>query len=150
MYKSLLLILTLLISSLVSAEDKDTVQFETTDSRQLVEMPEQARFYMRQDMLDHLRALNEIIGLLAAEDYETLAEVAEKRIGRSSMGKYRSTGMGPGRFMPLEMRNTGWSMHDAASELATHAKDKNQKGIYQSLQKLTTACVICHSSYRIR
>lgn len=120
----------------------------TVDARQLVNMPEQTRFIMKQDMLAHLTALNEIIGLLAHRNFNAVAEVAEQRMGRSSMGKHRSTGMGPGRYMPLEMRNVGWSMHDAASELATLAEKSDLEGSYAALQKITTACVICHSSYR--
>jgi len=35
------------------------------DHRQLVTMPEQSLQFMRQDMLDHMAALNEVMGLLA-------------------------------------------------------------------------------------
>ena len=56
-------------------------------------------------MYDHLSALNEIIGLLAKNKIDAVADVAESRMGKSSMGKHRATDMGPGRFMPPEMRN---------------------------------------------
>ena len=128
------------------AENKPAAE----DYRQLIEIPAQSRKLMRDDMLDHLSALNEIIGLLADNKLDAVAEVAEKRLGKSSMGKHRGTGMGPGRFMPPEMRNIGWGMHDAASELAQHAKKGDLTGSYQALQKVTAACVACHFSYRTR
>jgi len=145
------LVLTLLSTTAGAQEqNKESTQSSSEDSRIFVDMPAQARGYMRQDMLDHLIALNEIIGLLASDDLPALAEIAETRIGRSSMGKYRGTGMGPGRFMPLEMRNIGWSMHDAATELAVLAKKGDKAATVKALQKLTTSCVVCHNSYRTR
>ena len=120
------------------------------DSRQLVSMPDQARELMRKDMLDHLSALNEIIGYLASNNLDAAADVAETRLGRSSMGKHSGTGMGPGRFMPDAMRNLGWGMHDAASEFSQVAKQGDLKNAYSALQKVTSSCVACHYSYRTR
>lgn len=121
-----------------------------SDMRQLVSMPEQARRLMQQDMLDHLAALNEIIGHLATGELVTAAEVAESRMGKSAMGKHRATGMGPGRFMPLAMRNLGWGMHESASEFSRIAKTGDVKAAYNALQKVTASCVACHYSYRTR
>ena len=121
-----------------------------SDPRQLVTMPEQSRQIMQQDMIDHLAALNEIIAHLANGDLEAAAETAETRMGRSSMGKHRGTGMGPGRFMPPAMRSLGMGMHEAASELARLAQEDDSKGAYTALQKVTGACVACHYSYRTR
>lgn len=122
----------------------------STDHRQLVSMPAQARDFMRQDMLDHLNALNEIIGYLAKNKLDAAADVAETRMGKSSMGKHRASGMGPGRFMPMEMRNIGWGMHDAATEFSQSAKQGDTKKAYVALQKVTNACVACHYNYRTR
>ena len=120
------------------------------DPRQLISIPEESRELMRQDMLDHLSALNEIIGYLAANDLDAAADVAETRLGRSSMGKHSGTGMGPGRFMPDEMRSLGWGMHDAASEFSQIAKQGDVKNTYSALQKVTSSCIACHYSYRTR
>jgi hypothetical protein len=98
--------------------------------------------------LDHLMALNQVFAALAAGDFAGAAEAVETRLGRGSMGKFRATGMGPGRFMPLEMRNLGWGMHDAASELAQTIKGRDAKAIHAGLQKLMSACASCHLNYR--
>jgi len=120
------------------------------DLRQLVSMPEQTRQFMREDMLNHLSALNEIISLLASNNLGAAADVAETKMGRSTMGKHRGTGMGPGRYMPLEMRNIGWGMHDAATEFSQVAKKGGLADAYNALQKITASCVACHYSYRTR
>jgi hypothetical protein len=145
-----------LLFTLQSANSAETVgetRSEITpdiDHRQLVAMPDEASQLMRKDMLDHLSALNEIIALLVENNLDAAADVAETRMGKSSMGKHRATGMGPGRFMPLEMRNIGWGMHESATELSQAAREGNLKGAYSALQKVTSSCVACHYSYRTR
>ena len=134
-----------------SASDSQSLKKSPdSDFRQLVSMPDQARQFMREDMLDHLSALNEIIGYLAENKLDAAANVAETRMGKSSMGKHRGTGMGPGRFMPLEMRNLGWGMHESATAFSLVAKEGNLKKAYSALQKVTTSCVACHYSFRTR
>ena len=131
-----------------AGEPPSATDSTTGDQRQLVSMPEETLELLRQDMLDHLAALNEIIGLLGENKPDAAAEVAETRMGKSSMGKHRGTGMGPGRYMPPEMRNLGWSMHESATEFSRVAGEGDSKAAYSALQKITTACVACHYSYR--
>ena len=133
-----------------ASDSQSTEKSPVSDPRQLVSMPEQARKLMREDMLDHLSALNEIIGYLGENNLDAAADVAETRMGKSSMGKQRATGMGPGRFMPIEMRNLGWGMHESATEFALVAKEGDLKNANSALQKVITSCVACHYSYRTR
>lgn len=155
MYKKVFISLLLIVSHAAHSEEvinkaQNVESSSGGDTRQLVSMPDQARELMRKDMLDHLSALNEIIGYLASNKLDAAADVAETRMGRSSMGKHRGTGMGPGRFMPLEMRNLGWGMHDAATEFSKVAKQGDLESTYSALQKVTGSCVACHYSYRTR
>ena len=137
-------------SAEAAGETQSATNSPDSDHRQLVSMPDETSQLMRKDMLDHLSALNEIIGLLAENNLDAAADVAETRMGKSSMGKHRATGMGPGRFMPLEMRNIGWGMHESATEFSRVAKEGDLKGAYSALQKVTASCVACHYSYRTR
>lgn len=155
MYKKIFISLLLLVSHAAHSEEasnkgQNVESFSGGDTRQLVSMPDQARELMRKDMLDNLSAINEIIGYLASNDLAAAADVAETRMGRSSMGKHRGTGMGPGKFMPAEMRNLGWGMHDAATEFSKVAKQGDLKSTYSALQQVTSSCVACHYSYRTR
>lgn len=120
------------------------------DPRTLVEMPEQARRFMQQDMIGLLSALNEIMKSLSANDFKTAADIAENHIGKSAMGKHGGTGMGPGRFMTIEMRNIAWGLHEAGSEFAIIAAKGDKAQAYIALNKITGLCVACHNSYRIR
>lgn len=158
MYRTMILLTAFLLSILFQAAHSQevandsghaTIAFDA-DPRQLVEMPDQALKLMREDMLEHLSALNEIIARLAENNLDAAAEIAESKMGKSSMGKHRGTGMGPGRFMPPEMRSIGWGMHEAATELSQHAKKGDTKNAYAALQKITGSCVACHYGYRTR
>lgn len=121
-----------------------------SDTRIFVEMPAEAQQLMRQDMLSHLATLDAIVAALAGNDLKTAADQAEQQLGRASMGRHRATGMGPGRFMPLEMRNLGWSMHDAADAFVAEARKGDMRGALTALQKVTSSCVSCHAVYRTR
>lgn len=143
------LLCTALSLSLATAH-AETAAPAAGDARQFVEMPAQAQQLMRQDMLSHLATLNAIVAALAGNDLKTAADQAEQQLGRASMGRHRATGMGPGRFMPLEMRNLGWAMHDAADAFAAEARTGNLQSALNALQKVTGSCVSCHAVYRTR
>ena len=118
------------------------------DIRKLVDMPEQARQFVKADMIDHLAALNEILAYMAADKFEAAAEIAEKRMGMSAMGKHRGTGMGPGRYLPPEMHAIGMNMHKAASNFSEIAKRGEPIAAYRALGEITSSCVACHHSFR--
>lgn len=121
-----------------------------SDMRTFVKMPEQASQILLEDMLDHLAVLNEINHYLAENDLLAAADVAENGMGRSLLGKYQDEDMRPGRYMPKEMREIGWELHEAASEFVIAAKQVNLKKTLSAYYRITSACVSCHYSYRIR
>lgn len=122
------------------------------DPRQLVTMPAISQAVLREEMIDNLGALHEILALLPQNKLKEAADIAEQRLGRSSMGKHaaRTRGQGPGRYMPEAMRNIGLTMHDAASEFASIARSGDQTKAYAALQQVTANCVACHATYRTR
>jgi hypothetical protein len=122
------------------------------DARQVVEMPPLQRALMREDMLHHLAALNEVLGLLNAGKLQEAADLAEADMGLNSMGKHaaKTQGMGPGRFMPDGMRGIGIGMHKAASEFAEVARRGDRAAAYRALEPVTGACVACHAGYRLQ
>jgi len=118
------------------------------DTRQFVELPEMARKIMRQRMLNNLTALTQILGLLAEGKLKEAADIAETQIGNWRIGG--GTGMGPGKFMPVGMRQIGQSMHSSVEEFARVARAGETTKAYAALQNVTAICVACHSSYRTR
>ena len=135
-------------------DDTDVTEAEPEsqlmDLRSYVEMPEKARQILQEDMLDHLAVLNEINSYLAENDLLAAADVAENGMGRSLLSKYQDEEMRPGRYMPKEMREIGWELHDAATQFVTAARQVNLKKTLLAYQRITSACVACHYSYRTR
>ncbi len=122
------------------------------DPRTLVQMPALQQALMREEMVDSLAALNEVLGHLAAGRLKEAGATAEQRLGLSTMGKHaaRTGGRGPGRFMPEAMRGIGVGMHRAASEFAEVAAKGDRAAAYRALEPVTAACVACHVGYRLR
>lgn len=130
----------LLYASHISTADEDT--------RQFVKLPEMMQKHMMSNMRDHLMAINEILIFMANRELDKAAETAEYRIGMSSLESHGASHMAG--FMPEGMRKAGTSMHRAASRFALKAQEGEILPAYKALSEITSACVACHSAYRIR
>jgi hypothetical protein len=113
-------------------------------------MPTPMQQHMLTNMRDHLLAITEIQQSLGAGDYDRAAEVAEKRIGMSSLATHGAAHMAP--YMPKAMQDIGTQMHKAASRFAVVAQetavDGNLKRAIAALSGITQQCVACHASFR--
>ncbi|MFA7293359.1 MAG: cytochrome C [Rhodocyclaceae bacterium] len=127
-------------------------QAQTEDARELVKMSPAAEANLRSEMRGNLRALNDILTLLAEGKLAEVATVAEKELGVSAMGKHRTQPMDarPGPQMPPAMHGIGMEGHKAASEFARIAATGDRNKTMAALPSLTSGCVTCHYSYRIR
>ena len=122
------------------------------DPRPIVKFPEELRIHTLANMRDHLRALQEIQEALAHEQYDRASDVAEQRLGMSSLtlhGAHELSG-----FMPEGMQDIGTEMHRAASRFAVATKDAGATGDVKpalaALSRVIQQCVACHSSYRVQ
>ena len=122
------------------------------DARQLAPLPAAAQESLRQEMLDNMLAVNEVLALMAEGKVREAGEAAEAKLGMSAMGKHRSKPFDarPGPHMPPAMHGIGIDGHKAASEFAAVAKTGDRDKALALLPNLTGACVACHFSYRTR
>lgn len=120
------------------------------DVRQFVEMPPAARASLRAEMLDFQTAIHLIISALGEQKFNEAADIAEKQIGISAMGRHRNEPMNarPGMFIPDAMRSIARTMHAASSDFAKVARGGDTTKALASLQAVTGACIACHRSYR--
>ena len=72
-----------LLVGLLAGQYASAQQQVPKDPRQLVAMPPLQQALLREEMLDNLGALNEIIGLVANDKLAEAADVAEKRLGQT-------------------------------------------------------------------
>jgi hypothetical protein len=106
-----LVLASLLITPVVLASDDD--------SRVAVDMPAMMRSHMLANMRDHLLSLHEIQSVLAAGNYDAAADIAEKRLGMSSLQSHGASHMAG--FMPKGMQEAGTAMHQSASRFSVVA-----------------------------
>ncbi len=122
------------------------------DTRELVTLPPMMREHMLANMRDHLATLNEIQTALAHNEFDKAADIAENRIGMSSLASHDAAHMAP--YMPKPMQEIGTAMHRAASRFARAAQeaavDRNDAAVLGRLAAVTQQCVACHSSYRLQ
>ena len=122
------------------------------DPRTMVQFPEMLRTHTLANMRDHLLALAEIQDQLARGAYDKASDIAEQRLGMSSLGLHGAHDVA--KFMPQGMQATGTAMHRSASQFAIVAKDASVtgdlKGSLAALARVSQTCVACHAAYRIQ
>lgn len=124
----------------------------TPDGRALVKFPKAMREHTLTNMRDHLLALQQIQAALAQQEYDRAADIAEQRLGMSSLalhGAHESS-----KYMPKGMQEAGTGMHRNASRFAVAAKDAAATGDLKpalaALSGVTAQCVACHAGWRLK
>ncbi len=118
------------------------------DTRVAIDLPPMMQQHMLANMRDHLETVDALLGHLAAEAYDAAAELAEARLGMSSLDDHGAEHMA--RFMPEGMRAMGTAMHSAASRFARVAAEGDRGRALVALREVSTACVACHRGYKLR
>lgn len=117
------------------------------DTRQMVKLPDMMKQHMLGNMRDHLLALHDIQVALAKGELDKAGDIAEQRIGMSSLASHNAAHMAP--YMPKAMQDIGTEMHHSASRFAITAKEGDTLRALDSLSKVTQQCVACHAAYRL-
>ena len=122
------------------------------DTRVPVAFPAPLREHTLANMRDHLVVLTQIQSHLAGGAFDQAAEIAEARLGMSSLGLHEAHEVA--KYMPAGMQAAGTAMHQAASRFAIVAKDASVTGdtrrALASLAGLSSTCVACHAGYRLK
>jgi hypothetical protein len=150
-----LLVLALFALPIAASDNTESDNTESADSesdaRQLVEFPAKMRQHMLGNMRDHLTAISEIQQALSSGDFDKAADIAETRIGMSSLSAHGASHMAA--FMPDKMQAIGTQMHRSASRFAVIAQESavegNVKNALAGLAKITQNCVACHAAFRV-
>jgi hypothetical protein len=125
-----------------------TVAIADSDARVLIKLPAPMQEHMLSNMRDHLQTLDQINRALAEGRWQDAAEVAEQRLGISSLASHGAEHMA--QYMPKPMQSIGTAMHRAASDFAVHVVEGNLTQSVKRLSEVTRQCVACHAAYRIR
>ena len=122
------------------------------DTRQAVYFPKALREHTLANMRDHLLALQEIQEALAKQEYDRAGDIAEQRLGMSSLSLHGAHDVA--QYMPKGMQEAGTAMHRNASRFSVAAKDAaatgDAKPALAALAATTAQCVACHGGYRVK
>jgi hypothetical protein len=122
------------------------------DTRTFVNYPEALRTHTLANMRDHLLAITEIQDHLAKGSFDKASDLAEQRLGMSSLGLHGAHEAA--KHMPKGMQDAGTAMHRSASQFAIVAKDASVTGDMKAplaaLARVSQTCVACHAAYRIQ
>lgn len=118
------------------------------DKRKMVEIPQMMQQHMLSNMRNHLETINLILRYLGNDEMDKAADIAEQRLGMSSLETHGARHMA--KFMPEGMRKAGTNMHRMASRFALKAQEGEVLLAYKALTEVTSACVACHAGYKIR
>jgi len=122
------------------------------DARVAVDFPEPLRTHTLANMRDHLLALQEIQQALAGGAYDKASQVAETRLGMTSLEAHGAHDVA--KFMPEGMQAIGTQMHRSASRFAVEATNAGVTGDVKpalgALAIVTAQCVACHAGYRMK
>jgi hypothetical protein len=117
------------------------------DTRQMVKLPDMMKQHMLGNMRDHMLTIHEIQDALAKNELDKAADIAEQRIGMSSLVSHNAAHMAP--YMPKAMQDIGTEMHHAASRFALTAKEGDPLKSLAGLALITQQCVACHAAYKL-
>ena len=135
-----------------AAKTMKPAQTAPKDARQAVKFPKALREHTLANMRDHLLALQEIQEALAKQEYDRAGDIAEQRLGMSSLGLHGAHEVA--KYMPKGMQEAGTAMHRNASRFAVAAKDAGATGDVRpalaALASTTAQCVACHAGYRVK
>lgn len=125
--------------------------FASVDTRQLVQFPEPMRLHTIASMREHLSTLQEISDALARSEFDRASNLAEQRLGMSSLEAHGAAHVAP--YMPQPMQDIGTRMHRAASQFAIEAQNasvnNDARPALAALSKVMQQCVACHAAYRL-
>ena len=145
---SLVCCLALLGTLSISAE-------EMKDTRAMVKLPTDIKEKMLVNMRDHIRALDDIIHAVQAEEYDKAESIAESRLGWSSL--VRRGDQEVAKHWPEPMQKMADQMYRTASDFVIVSQNASVEDSKESYQKLiaalgdvTSSCRACHEAYRVR
>jgi cytochrome c556 len=119
------------------------------DLRTEIKLPADMRGAFLEHMRNHMDSLDDVMVQLAAADFKGAAKIAREQLVAGS-------GAGFGRYLPIEFREMGLAMHEAAADFADVAgavpaepRAADWKRTMAALQDISAQCRACHSVFRM-
>ncbi len=119
-------------------------EFHEMDGRKPVPLTPMMANHQRQNMRDHLVAIEQIVGAAAQKDFDGIEKAAEK-IGSSPEMAQMCNHMGAGAdgFTELAL-----GFHETADGIIEAAEGEDYDGVMSALGDTINTCTSCHAQYK--
>jgi len=115
----------------------------TADERISLGLSPMQKQHQLSNMRSHLKAVQDIVGLIAENRFDEASAVAHQKLGLTPEMKQMCN-----MFVNKDFRNMGLAFHRSADELGDTLKHKNPVESMQALRNTMNYCIQCHASYR--
>ena len=131
-----------------SIENKTEVLMEENskmgfDKRISLELNPMQKNHQLKNMRSHLEAIQNIITLLTAEEFDEASKVAYTKLGSTTEMKLMCASFGDEGFEHL-----GLEFHESADEMSEIFKGRDKNESLKALSNTMSYCVQCHATYR--
>lgn len=116
---------------------------DSKDTRVQLNVPDMMKEHQKTMMREHLKAVNEIVAGLAANDFELVAQTAHKKLGLTDEMRNMCS-----MFGNQEFEKIGLEFHTKADELGNVAKTKDLNKTLLALDTMLKRCNQCHSMFK--
>ena len=138
------LLLLLVLCAPSRAEQHSMMSTSAGDTRQPLPLPAMMAEHQKQNMREHLAAVQAMIAAIARDDMDAVAKAAA-RIGYSEAMGQMCEHMGaaaPG-FTAMAL-----NFHHTADTIGDAARRGDRAGVLSALDRTLQTCVNCHATYR--
>ncbi|MFZ3018756.1 MAG: cytochrome C [Gallionella sp.] len=113
------------------------------DNRISLDLSPEMKQHQLSNMRSHVQAVQSIVGLLSAGDFDKASQVAHTQLGLTDeMRKMCSS------FKNEKFNQLGLAFHQSGDELGNVLQSKDMKKSLQALHDTMTYCVECHATFR--
>jgi hypothetical protein len=114
-----------------------------TDDRISLELSPQMKQHQLSNMRSHLVAIQDIIGFIAAEDFNQASQIAHSKLGLTeSMRKMCNM------FDNNAFKKLGLAFHESGDVLGDVLQEKDTVKSLQALRNTMNYCIQCHATFR--
>jgi cytochrome c556 len=115
-----------------------------SDTRQPLPLPATMAAHQKQNMRDHLAAVQAIVGAISRDDMEGVAKAAARLGYSEAMGQMcEHMGAAAPGFAPMAL-----NFHHTADTIGEAARRGDRAGVVSALDRTLQTCVGCHAMYR--
>jgi cytochrome c556 len=114
------------------------------DTRKPLPLPAMMAEHQKENMREHLAAVQAIVGALGRDDMDGVAKAAARLGYSEAMGQMcEHMGAAAPGFTPMAL-----NFHRTADTIGDAARRRDRTGVLTALDRTLQACVGCHATYR--